>query len=91
MDQRVEHRPLLARLLERVADDDEAAGQNLHVVRVAPELRHAAFHVGIEALANGKKKDATQQANRAKQLLARNTVAYGRAEEIHREAKQGDD
>jgi len=55
------------------------------------QMGMAALSLAEQALANGKKKDATQQADRAKQLLARNTVAYGRAEEIHREAKQGDD
>jgi predicted Zn-dependent protease len=43
------------------------------------------------ALANGKKKDAMQQADRAKQLLARNTTAYARAEDIQREAEHLDD
>ena len=51
----------------------------------------AALSLAEEALANGKKKDATQQSKRARQLLARDTPAYARAEEIDREAKQLDD
>lgn len=55
------------------------------------QLGMAALSLAEEALANGKKKDATQQAQRAKQLLARGTPAYDRAEEIRREADQLDD
>ena len=36
----------------------------------------------------GKKKDATQQASRAKALLPKNSAGYNRAEEIHREAEK---
>ena len=46
----------------------------------------AALSLAEGALATGKKRDAMQQASRAKQLLARNTAAYTRAEDIHREA-----
>ncbi|HEV8678826.1 MAG TPA: M48 family metalloprotease [Stellaceae bacterium] len=55
------------------------------------QLGMAALSLAEQALANGKKKDAVREANRAKQLLARNTAAYARAEEIHREAKQSDE
>ena len=55
------------------------------------QMGMAALSLAEQALADGKKKDAIQQATRAKQLLARNVAAYARAEEIHREAKQGDD
>ncbi len=55
------------------------------------QMGMAALSLAEQALANGKKKDAIQQADRAKHLLARNIAAYARAEEIHREAKQGDD
>ena len=55
------------------------------------QIGMAALSIAEQALANGKKKDAIQQAERAKHLLARNSAAYARAEEIHREAKQGDD
>ena len=44
-----------------------------------------------EALANGKKKDAMQQSNRAKQMLTKNSPSYFRAEDIRREAEHLDD
>jgi predicted Zn-dependent protease len=50
----------------------------------------AALSLAEEALAGGKKKDAMQQAQRAKQLLARGTPAYDRAEEIRRQADELD-
>jgi len=50
----------------------------------------AALSLAEEALSNGKKKDATQQSNRAKQLLTKNTPSYSRAEDIHREAENLD-
>jgi len=55
------------------------------------QLGMAALSLAEEALADGKKKEAMQQAQRAKQLLARSTPAYDRAEEIRREADQLDD
>jgi predicted Zn-dependent protease len=55
------------------------------------QMGMAALSLAEQALANGKKKDAIQEADRAKHLLARNVPAYARAEEIHREAKLGDD
>ena len=54
------------------------------------QLGMAALSLAEEALANGKKKDAMQQAERAKQILARNSAAFARAEDIHREAEQLD-
>ena len=54
------------------------------------QMGMAALSLAEEAFANGKKKDAMQQATRAKQLLARNTPAYARAEDIHREAEHLD-
>src|SRR5260221_8349184 len=54
------------------------------------QIGMAALSLAEEALTNGKKKDAMQQATRAKQLLARNTPAYARAEDIHREAERLD-
>jgi predicted Zn-dependent protease len=55
------------------------------------QLGMAALSLAEEALADAKKKDAQQQAQRAKQNLPRNTAAYQRAEEIQREAEQLDD
>jgi predicted Zn-dependent protease len=54
------------------------------------QLGMAALSLAEEALANGKKKDALQQAQRAKQLLAHGTPAYDRAEEIRRQADELD-
>jgi predicted Zn-dependent protease len=54
------------------------------------QMGMAALSLAEQALANGKKKDAMQQATRAKQLLARNTAAFARAEDIHREADRLD-
>jgi predicted Zn-dependent protease len=54
------------------------------------QMGMAALSLAEEALANGKKKDATQQSNRAKQLLTKNTPSYSRAEDIHREAENLD-
>ncbi|HEX3862964.1 MAG TPA: M48 family metalloprotease [Stellaceae bacterium] len=50
------------------------------------QLGMAALSLAEQALADGKKKDAIQQSIRAKQLLARNTAAFGRAENINHEA-----
>jgi predicted Zn-dependent protease len=55
------------------------------------QLGMAALSLAEEALANGKKKDAIQQSNRAKQSLAKNTPSYFRAEDIHREAERLDE
>ena len=54
------------------------------------QMGMAALSLAEEALANGKKKDAMQQATRAKQLLVRNSAGYARAEDIHREAERLD-
>jgi predicted Zn-dependent protease len=55
------------------------------------QLGMAALSLAEEALADGKKKDALAQSQRAKQLLAKNTPAYERAEDIHHEAERLDD
>lgn len=54
------------------------------------QIGMAALSLAEQALADGKKKAAMQEATRAQQLLARNTPAHARAEEIHREAEQLD-
>src|SRR6185437_16931158 len=46
--QAVEPRALVLRLLLRVADHDERAGQDLEMVRVAADPRRAALHVLVE-------------------------------------------
>jgi predicted Zn-dependent protease len=55
------------------------------------QMGMAALSLAEEALADGKKKDAIQQSKRARQLLAKNTPVYLRAEEIAREAEHLDD
>jgi predicted Zn-dependent protease len=54
------------------------------------QIGMAALSLAEQALADGKKKDAIQQAERAKHLLARNTASYSRAEDIRREAENLD-
>jgi predicted Zn-dependent protease len=54
------------------------------------QLGKAALALAEAALADGKKKDAQQQAQRAKQILPHGSPAYQRAEEIQREAKDLD-
>lgn len=54
------------------------------------QMGMAALSLAEEALANGKKRDAVQQSMRARQLLAKNTPPYLRAEDIRREAERLD-
>lgn len=54
------------------------------------QLGMVALSLAEEGLAAGKKKDATEQSTRAKQLLPKNSVSYLRADEIHREAEHLD-
>ena len=54
------------------------------------QIGMAALSLAEQALADGRKKDAIQQSNRAKQLLAHSTSSYARAEDIHREAENLD-
>jgi predicted Zn-dependent protease len=54
------------------------------------QIGMAALSLAEQALANGKKKDAMQQSDRARQLLTRNSAAYARADDIHREAENLD-
>jgi predicted Zn-dependent protease len=51
------------------------------------QIGMAALTLAEEGLAAGKKKDAQQQALRAKALLPKNSAGYNRAENIHREAE----
>jgi predicted Zn-dependent protease len=48
----------------------------------------AALALAEEGLSAGKKKEATQQASRAKALLPKNSAAYNRADTIQREAEK---
>jgi predicted Zn-dependent protease len=54
------------------------------------QIGMAALSLAEQALADGKKKDAIQQSDRAKQLLVRSSSFYARAEDIHHEAENLD-
>ena len=89
--------PLNKRAIAYLNDASRAEGRDSqvwHFLAVAygrdNQIGMAALSLAEEALANGRKKDAIQQSNRAKQLLARNTGSYARAEDIHREAESLD-
>jgi predicted Zn-dependent protease len=81
--------------LEDASREEAHDGDIWHFLAVAygrdNQIGMAALSLAEGALADGKKRDALQQANRAKQLLARNSPAYARALEIHREAEELDD
>jgi predicted Zn-dependent protease len=55
------------------------------------QIGMAALALAEEGLAAGKKKDAQQQALRAKALLPKNSAGYNRAENIHSEAEHIED
>jgi predicted Zn-dependent protease len=55
------------------------------------QIGMAALALAEEGLAAGKKKDAQQQALRAKALLPKNSPGYNRADNIHREAEHIED
>ncbi len=80
--------------LNDASRDEGRDSQVWHFLAVAygrdNQFGMAALSLAEEALANGKKRDAMQQSQRAKQLLARNSVAYSRAEDINREAEHID-
>jgi predicted Zn-dependent protease len=81
--------------LNDASREENRDSQVWHFLAVAYGRDHqmgmAALSLAEQALANGKKKDAIQQALRAKQLLTRNTVGYTRAENINREAQHLDE
>jgi predicted Zn-dependent protease len=72
------------------SEDKETTGWHLLATAYGRDnqMGLAALALAEEGLSAGKKKDATQQANRAKALLVKNSAAYNRAEEIQREAKE---
>jgi predicted Zn-dependent protease len=55
------------------------------------QMGMAALSLAEKALADGKKKDAMQEATRAKQLLTRNSAAFSRADDIRHEAERLDE
>jgi predicted Zn-dependent protease len=71
-------------------EDKETTGWHLLATAYGRDnqMGMAALALAEEGLAAGKKKDATQQASRAKALLLKNSAAYSRAEEVQREAEK---
>jgi predicted Zn-dependent protease len=74
-------------------EDKEVQGWHLLATAYGRDnqIGMAALALAEEGLAAGKKKDAQQQAVRAKALLPKNSPGYNRAENIHREAEHLDD
>jgi predicted Zn-dependent protease len=72
------------------SEDKETTGWHLLATAYGRDNQFgmAALALAEEGLSAGKKKDATQQANRAKALLPKNSAAYNRAESIQREAEK---
>jgi predicted Zn-dependent protease len=72
------------------SEDKETNGWHLLATAYGRDnqMGMAALALAEEGLSAGKKKDATQQASRAKALLLKNSAAYSRAEEIQREAEK---
>src|SRR6516165_4024079 len=66
-------------------EDKEAQGWHLLATAYGRDnqLGMAALALAKEGLAGGRKKEARQQALRAKALLPKNSTAYNRAENIH--------
>ncbi len=72
------------------AEDKETTAWHLLAIAYGRDnqLGMAALALAEEGLAAGKKRDAQQQAVRAKALLPKNSAGYNRAENIHREAER---
>ena len=84
------------RLSRRCQPQGRARQRGLALPRRRLRARQPDGHGGLVAGRGGARRRQEkglrmQQSDRAKQLLARNTAGYARAEEIHREAKQDDD
>ena len=71
-------------------EDKETTGWHLLATAYGRDnqMGMAALALAEEGLSAGKKKDAMQQASRAKALLLKNSAGYSRAEEIQREAEK---
>jgi predicted Zn-dependent protease len=85
------------RAIAYLNDASREEGRDSHIWRFLAiaygrdnQIGMAALSLAEEALANGRKKAAVQEAVRAQRLLARNTAAYARAEDIQREAERLD-
>ena len=74
-------------------EDKETEGWHLLATAYGRDnqIGMAALALAEEGLAGGKKKDAQQQALRAKALLPKNSAGYNRAENIHLEAEHIED
>ena len=72
------------------SEDKETTGWHLLATAYGRDNQFgmAALALAEEGLSAGKKKDATQQAIRAKALLPKNSAAYNRAESVQREAEK---
>lgn len=72
------------------SEDKETTGWHLLATAYGRDNQFgmAALALAEEGLSAGKKKDATQQAIRAKALLPKNSASYNRAESIQREAEK---
>lgn len=72
------------------SEDKETTGWHLLATAYGRDNQFgmAALALAEEGLSAGKKKDATQQASRAKALLPKNSAAYNRAESIQHEAEK---
>src|SRR5215469_6521697 len=75
------------------SEDKESTGWHLLATAYGRDnqMGMAALALAEEGLSAGKKKVAQQQASRAKALLPKNSAAYHRAENIHRQAEERDD
>jgi len=73
-------------------EDKEITGWHLLATAYGRDnqIGMAALSLAEEGLAAGKKRDAMQQALRAKALLPKNSARYLRAENIHSEAEHMD-
>src|SRR5207247_7111642 len=71
-------------------EDKETTGWHLLATAYGRDNQFgmAALALAEKGLCAGKKKDAAQQASRAKALLPKNSAAYNRAEAIEREAEK---
>jgi predicted Zn-dependent protease len=74
-------------------EDKEATGWHLLATAYGRDnqIGMAALALAEEGLVAGNKKNAQQQALRAKALLPKNSAGYNRAENIHREAENIED
>ena len=72
------------------SEDKETTGWHLLATAYGRDnqIGMAALALAEEGLSAGKKKDATQQAIRAKALLPKNSASYNRAESIQRDAEK---